>query len=59
MKCPHCESPLSKISIKSVTLDGGKGAKWRGLSYYCSICLKVLNVGFDPLALQSDLLQQI
>jgi alkyl hydroperoxide reductase subunit AhpF len=59
MKCPHCDRPLSQISIKAVTLNGGKGAKWNGLNYFCPLCLKILSVGFDPLALQADLLEQV
>ena len=59
MKCSHCESLLSQVTLRPITLDGGKGHKWKGVSYSCPLCLKIVNVGFDPLTLQSDLVDAI
>jgi hypothetical protein len=57
--CPHCKKRPSEITIEDITLNGGGGKKWNGITYSCSSCHSVLNVGFDPLTLNSDLLDEI
>lgn len=58
MNCPKCDHALSQVTINTVTLNGGKGMNWHGLAYSCPSCLTVLSVGFDPIALKDDLVEE-
>lgn len=58
-KCPHCEADLTHVDIKGVQLINDKLDQWRGLSYSCPQCERILNVGFDPVALNVDLLKSV
>jgi hypothetical protein len=57
--CPSCKNLLREITIEAITLNGGPHKRWNGLTYSCPSCHCALTVGFDPLALQSDLLDRV
>lgn len=54
--CPHCSSSIPRVNLKVVPLIDEHGGEWRGVTYSCPFCGRILNVGFDPVALNSDLL---
>ncbi len=53
--CPHCEFNLTHIDIKSITFPDSQLSRRNGLSYSCPNCHRALSVGFDPVALNVDL----
>jgi hypothetical protein len=53
-KCPHCDSDVTHIHIQSLDLINDTHNKWTGLSFSCPECNRILNVGFDPIALNVD-----
>lgn len=59
MTCPHCNTTPGQIFFRAITLNDGKGSKWNGLAYSCPSCAKILSVGFDPIALKTDLVEEV
>jgi hypothetical protein len=57
--CPHCKNRPHEITIEPITLNGGPREKWDGLIYSCPSCHFVLSVGFDPLAIKTQMLDRI
>lgn len=58
-KCPHCGRLVSSVSVDDITLNVELEPQWKGFSYSCSSCQKVLSVQLNPLAVNADLLQEI
>ena len=58
-KCPHCDTEFVGVDIESVTLTNAKLQRWTGLTYSCPACHRVLSIGFDPVALNLDLLESV
>ena len=57
--CPKCETPVLHANIEVITLSDAEMSPWRGLSYSCPTCHCVLSVGFDPVALESDVVKAV
>jgi hypothetical protein len=57
-KCPKCDSAVTTVELEKVTLQAGLNI-WNGISYVCPSCRYVLSVGFDPAALQGDIVSEI
>jgi len=57
-KCPKCDKMLSSVRLQAIRLDGTHHY-WKGLSYLCPLCGAVLNVGYDPIALQADTVSDV
>ncbi len=57
--CPHCETVVGHANLEVVGLSDETGGQWRGISYSCPHCLKVLSMGFDPVALEDDLVKRV
>jgi hypothetical protein len=57
--CPKCENLVSTARLEAVTIDGGGGNCWRGVSYVCPSCSCVLGIGIDPVALKAELLDDL
>jgi len=57
-KCPHCENLIGSVIID--TVDGHADlTKWRTLLYKCPTCQKVLSCQIDPIAIRTDIVQQV
>jgi hypothetical protein len=56
--CPKCEMPVTSAWVESVALHSGTN-KWNGISYLCPSCHCVLGAGFDPAALQEDIVSSV
>lgn len=57
-KCPHCESLVMTVNLKTVTVRAGTKT-WNGVTYQCSSCNKILSVGIDPIALKADTVNEV
>jgi len=53
--CPHCSETVSHADVQVIPLQDESGGTWRGLSYSCPNCQKILTVGFDPVRLDTNL----
>lgn len=58
-KCPKCEKTVTNLNVEDVTLNVGFQPKWSGFSYSCPSCRSVLGVQMNPLALDTDLVNEI
>jgi hypothetical protein len=52
-KCPSCKAALSYVNIADVDVRATRNS-WHGISYNCPLCLTILSVGIDPVALKAD-----
>ena len=57
-KCPHCEKVITNVNVDDVSVDVGIKPRWRGFSYYCPSCKKVLSVQINPLTVEDDIVGQ-
>lgn len=58
-KCPKCETTVSNVTVEEVTVDVVFAPTWRGVSYVCPHCRTVLGVQIDPVALKTDIVEEI
>ena len=58
-KCPKCEKVVSHVSIEDMPIYLGFQEKWKGVSYLCQHCKTILGVGIDPIALKTDIVQEL
>jgi uncharacterized protein with PIN domain len=57
--CPHCDRSLSSVKIEKVSGKVTMGTTWNCISYSCPSCNKVISVQIDPVAIYTDLVDQI
>jgi phage FluMu protein Com len=53
-KCPHCETLMTNVNVEDVSIDVASRPQWKGFSYYCPRCKKVLSVQINPLTVEAD-----
>jgi phage FluMu protein Com len=58
-KCPKCDEVMPTIKIQGVTAKELFGASWNAISYQCPKCDTVLSVEMDPVALKSDIVNEV
>ncbi len=58
-KCPKCESVLNAIQGGHITINVPLGAKFHGISYTCPSCQIILSVQIDPVALKTDIINEL
>jgi hypothetical protein len=58
-KCPKCEGTIGFVNIEHVNVREGLQNKWHGVSLICPHCRTVLGVSIDPIALKSDIVEEI
>ncbi len=54
-KCPHCEKTITHVNLEPITMNVTLQPKWKGNSYSCPDCSKILGVEMDPLAVADTL----
>jgi len=57
--CPHCRAVVAAVNLREVTVHAGLGNQWRGVAYTCFGCGAVLSVGIDPVALKTDMIEEL
>jgi hypothetical protein len=59
-KCPYCDTPIRQVKFSSVTINAGTKSL-RGNAYSCPSlsCGKIISIEMDPIALNSDLVDDI
>jgi hypothetical protein len=56
--CPKCDDPVKSVNLREVSIKA-PGGNWVGVSYQCSNCNAVLSVGIDPIALKTDIVNEV
>lgn len=57
--CPKCDRTIRQVKAEAVTIDGGPAHRWAGSACVCPNCSAILGVSIDPMALKSDLEDQL
>ena len=57
--CPKCEAPVLHVNIAEVTASAFMGKQWRAIKYCCPSCGCVLSVAIDPIAVKTDIVEEI
>lgn len=47
-KCPHCNAVITRLNIEEIELERANGGPWKGVSYACPVCRKILSVSANP-----------
>jgi hypothetical protein len=58
-ECPKCGRTVRTVKGEAVSIDGGPGHRWNGLSYNCPHCSAILSVSIDPMSVKSDIVAEI
>ena len=58
-KCPKCEKLVMNVTISDVTAQVPFGRSWRAVSYNCQSCQTVLGVEIDPIAVKTDIVNDL
>ena len=58
-KCPKCDAVISNVNLEDVPIHVNYQPAWRGVSFSCPLCFSILGVGIDPVALKTDLRNEI
>lgn len=58
-KCPGCKATISNARVESIEITRDFKPLWKGASFSCPSCSCVLGVGLDPIALQTDIVNEV
>jgi hypothetical protein len=58
-KCPHCAKQIGQLAI--APHDGGVlfGTTWKCISFNCPHCHTSLGVQIDPIAIKTDIINEL
>ncbi len=56
--CPKCDEPVASVWIEDCDIRSA-GGTWRGIRYLCPSCRCVLSVSIDPVALKTEIVDEI
>jgi hypothetical protein len=56
--CPHCKSSMTRVIGEPVTVESPAG-NFNGIAYSCPDCSILLDVGIDPIAIKTDLVEEV
>jgi hypothetical protein len=59
--CPKCDKPVSSVTTCNVEVNTipSPGHTWRGVEHCCPSCGCILGVQIDPVALKTDIVEEI
>ena len=58
-KCPKCEALISNVNLEDMPIHLNYQPRWKGVAFSCPFCFSILGVGIDPVALKTDLKNEI
>jgi len=58
-KCPKCEKIITSVTIDDVNGCVLSMPTWKTISYQCPYCNTVLGVQIDPVAIKTDIVNEI
>jgi hypothetical protein len=57
--CPKCEKVLTNVNIEEIPVHLNFQPVWKEVSFLCPYCRAIIGVGIDPVALKTDLRNEI
>jgi len=58
-KCHHCDRVVLNVLVEAITVNEGFTPAWKGASFLCPYCRAILSVGLDPIALKTDIVNEV
>ncbi len=58
MICPNCKKPVLAVRGAKVTVSAPAG-QFNGLGYSCMNCQAALGVQIDPVAIKTDIVEEV
>lgn len=58
-KCAKCEKLINHVTANSVDVNVLLGTTLKGISYSCPFCHTVLSVQIDPIAIKTDIVNEL
>lgn len=58
-KCPYCNVTITRLNVEEIELERDAGGPWKGVSYACPVCRKILSVNANPEVQKHSLVQMI
>lgn len=59
-KCSKCEKQLTHVHFEAVSIRQAFGVSgWKGVSYLCPNCKSILGVQIDPIAIRTEIVDQV
>lgn len=58
-KCPKCNGVVHQAVADDIRIKGSGGVPWLGLAHLCPHCSTILGMQIDPIALKSDILNEL
>lgn len=58
-KCTHCGNGILNVFIDDVQALVPFGTQWNAITYRCPSCNVLLGVGIDPIAIKTDIVEEI
>ena len=58
-QCPKCETILNNVNLEGIDVYVNHQPQWNGVAYLCPFCNSILSVGIDPIALKTDIVDDL
>ncbi|MGD1153990.1 MAG: hypothetical protein ABR911_14105 [Syntrophales bacterium] len=58
-KCPKCEKVVYNLKLEAIKINVSFHPRWLGVSYLCPLCNTVLGVSIDPIAIKTDIVNEV
>lgn len=58
-KCPYCNATITRLNVEEIELERDNGGPWKGVSYACPVCRKILSVNAHPEQQKHSIVQMI
>lgn len=56
--CPYCNAAILQVNLSEVNIVA-VGNTWRGVTYACGVCNRVLTVVTDPISVKGDTVDKV
>jgi hypothetical protein len=57
--CPYCKTTLSSVNIEGIDGNVSYTPSWKAITYSCPFCQSILSVQIDPVALKTDIVDEV
>lgn len=58
-KCPYCNATITRLNVEEIELERESGGPWKGVSYACPVCRKILSVNTNPELQKQSIVQLV
>lgn len=57
--CPHCNQLVTKMRVSATNCVDDNGVNWKGATFACSSCDKIIGAAFDGIAQSQWIIDEI